>query len=138
MSIPLKHDDDLDMELAEAFEVVLMSEVCHFCNKPTRFRHEPTVTYICPACSKAHTVAEIGRQILTPNEKNAKAPVMKGEVMELREQDDDLFRQQAALEKKLFMLRNQRRTLQQKIEKAGLPIKRPADLQLTLYQMRDI
>ena len=135
--IPLKHDDDLDMELAEAFGVDIMSEICQFCEKPTRFRHEPSVTYICPACAKKHTESELPEPLCSKiSHKNTKAPVMTEAQMALRESDDDLFLEQVALEKKLHRLRNQRRTIQSEMKKAGLTTKRPVDAELTPYNMR--
>lgn len=135
--IPLKHDDDLDLELLEAFGVDTMSERCEFCSKPTRFRHEPSVTYICPACAKKHNESELREPLNGKvNRKNAKAPVMTEAQMALRESDDDLFLEQAALEKALHHLRNKRRTIQYEIKKAGLTTKRPVDAELTPYKLR--
>jgi hypothetical protein len=34
-------------------------EGCLFCNRPTRFWHEPTNNPVCEACAKVHRVAEL-------------------------------------------------------------------------------
>lgn len=125
MSIPLAHEDELDMSLSEAFGLLDTIEVCHFCERPTRFMNLDTSTHVCVSCSFDRSVAEL------PNIE-CKAPKPKvtnltRAQMELRQKDDDLFIEHRRLERQLQLLRNERFTVQKQLEKEGIVTKRPWD-----------
>lgn len=125
MSIPLAHEDEMDMSLSEAFDLLDTIEACHFCQRPSRFMHLDTSTHVCVSCSFERSVSELPKIVCTaPKPKVTKLTRAQ---MELREKDDDLFIEHRRLERQLHFLRNDRRDVQNKLAKEGIVSKRPWD-----------
>lgn len=123
MSIPLAHEDELDMSFSEAFGLLDTVETCHFCTRPTRFMHLDTSTHVCVSCSFERSVSEL--PAIKCKEPKPKVSKLTRAQMELREKDDDLFLEHRRLERELRFLMNQRLDVQKELKKAGIVSKRP-------------
>lgn len=134
MSIPLAHEDELDMSLSEAFGLLDTIEVCHFCQRPTRFMNLDTSTHVCVSCSFERLVSELPKiECKAPRPKVTKLTRAQ---MELREKDDDLFIEHRRLERQLHAMRNERRYVQNNLAKVGIVSKRPWDSSQTTPSTR--
>lgn len=125
MSIPLAHEDELDMSLSEAFGLLDTIEMCHFCSRPTRFMNLDSSTHVCVSCSFHRLVSELPR--IECSAPRPKVTILTRGQMELRQMDDDLFNEHRRLERQLQALRNERFTVQKQLEKQGIVSKRPWD-----------
>ena len=102
MSIPLAHEDELDMSLSEAFGLLDTIEMCHFCSRPTRFMNLDSSTHVCVSCSFHRLVSELPR--IECSAPRPKVTILTRGQMELRQMDDDLFNEHRRLERQLQAL----------------------------------
>lgn len=125
MAIPLVHEDDLDMSLAEAFGADSLTEACFFCKSPSRFWHHNSNQPVCPACATKYIVADL--PVFTPVRKEpTPKPLTKAQI-ELRAENDRIRALEADLRRKLHFLMCDKRTLHRKMTDAKMVIKNPIE-----------
>lgn len=125
MTIPLVHEDDLDMSFQEAFHVDSLVEKCFFCKAPSRFWHHKSNEVVCPSCAQVHTVAEL--PVFSPVRKERTPKPLTQEQIELRAQNDVIRATEADLRRKLHFLMCEKRTLHRKMTEAKMTIKNPIE-----------
>lgn len=132
MGIALIHEDDYDMAWAECFGADQLLEHCHFCEKPTRFWAPLGNTPVCPRCARTRSWRELPNRLAYRTEAYAAIRRMTPRQITLRERDDDLEQIQIKLMEaraqasELAEIRLRRLTVQKKLMRMGLPIRRPA------------
>lgn len=121
MPIPLTHEDyDADSDM-DGLEHII--EKCVKCQTLTRFWHHASNNPVCSTCAQVFTVADLP---VIPGLRKSKAHKALSQVqIDLLQESDLIERELRKLERKLHLLKCDKRTLHRKMTEAKVIIKHP-------------
>lgn len=130
MPIQLVHEDDCNLDMIDHFGAADILELCHFCEKETRFWSAKSNTPVCPSCARTHHWKHLPRRLQWLDDAYISTVKLNKRKIELREKADNL----EALMHELILaqdsvqldsVRQQLRTTHQQMAREGLVVKRP-------------